>query len=419
MPKRLTEKMIDRLRVPKQKAYLTATDTVTKGLMVKVTPADRRIFVLQARRGTLQPKLTLGTFPQMSLSEARTKANHWWGLIAKGVDPKEEERRLAQEERRAAALRQAQTFGAVCERYFAEHLSRMRRAERSEKEIRRNLLPKLGHRPIAEIRRHEIVDLVRSIAIRAPAVARNALGHCKSIFTWAVETDAYGLDVSPAVMIRPKKLIGEKHVRTRVLDDDELRSFVRACEKIGWPYGPFFHFVLLTGARRTEASGASWREIDLDKKMWIVPSERFKSGQEHRVPLSADAVALLRALPRFAASEHIFTFGNGKPLGSFSQAKAELDKLMSKELGDDVPQFCIHDLRRTFRTRLSELHVDERVAEMAIGHGKRGLARVYDQHEFQDEIRHALQRWADRLRSIVAPGSEPDNVVTMRKRRRA
>jgi integrase len=150
-----------------------------------------------------------------------------------------------------------------------------------------------------------------------------------------------------------------------------------------------------------------------------VPSERFKSGQEHRVPLSADAVALLRALPRFAASEHIFTFGNGKPLGSFSQAKAELDKLMSKELGDDVPQFCIHDLRRTFRTRLSELHVDERVAEMAIGHGKRGLARVYDQHEFQDEIRHALQRWADRLRSIVAPGSEPDNVVTMRKRRRA
>ena len=92
---------------------------------------------------------------------------------------------------------------------------------------------------------------------------------------------------------------------------------------------------------------------------------------------------------------------------------------MTKELGKEPEPFTIHDLRRTFRTRLSELKVPTEVAELCIGHAKKGLARIYDQHEFQDEMRIAFDRWADRLRSIVDPGTRPDNVVAKKRRRRA
>ena len=85
---------------------------------------------------------------------------------------------------------------------------------------------------------------------------------------------------------------------------------------------------------------------------------------------------------------------------------------MRAELGADMPSFCLHDLRRTMRTRLSEIGIAEHVAEIAIGHAKRGLIRIYDQHRHADAVRAAFERWHARLRDLIAP--PPANVVTLR-----
>jgi integrase len=122
------------------------------------------------------------------------------------------------------------------------------------------------------------------------------------------------------------------------------------------------------------------------------------------VPLSADAVILLRSLPLWRGGDFTFTTTSGRQPAYFStRARKSLCK-----------DFTLHDIRRTVRTRLSALRVPEIVAELIIGHSKRGMTRIYDQHKFQDEMREALEAWAIRLRTIVAP--EPtDNVIELRR----
>ena len=160
--------------------------------------------------------------------------------------------------------------------------------------------------------------------------------------------------------------------------------------------------LLLTGCRRGEVSDAAWQEFDLERRTWTIPANRFKSNSTHVVPLTDALLELLATLPRFHSGDFLFsaTFGV-KPVNGFSKAVSRLHRLMRLELGADMPSFTLHDLRRTMRTRLSELRISEHVAEQAIGHAKRGLLRIYDQYRHGDEIRTAFEAWHRRLRDIL------------------
>jgi integrase len=125
-----------------------------------------------------------------------------------------------------------------------------------------------------------------------------------------------------------------------------------ATGELGYPVGPLVRLLMWNGARLNEVAGARWREFDLDKRLWVIPAERFKSNSQHIIALSDDMLALLNDLPRWRGGDHLFTTTNGdKPVNSFSTAKAHIDKLM----GGDIPHWTFHDIRRTVRTRLSEL----------------------------------------------------------------
>jgi integrase len=183
---------------------------------------------------------------------------------------------------------------------------------------------------------------------------------------------------------------------------------------MGYPFGPLFRLLLLTGARKNELAQACWREIDRKEKLLTVPPERFKSDASHIMPLTAEAMAVLETLPTFEKGDCLFTntFGE-RPVTAFAQAKERLDKFMAEELGAELKPFRTHDLRRTVRTRLAGLRVSDTIAEMVIGHGRRGIQRVYDQHKYEPEMREALALWAARLRDIVTP--PPENVVKLKK----
>jgi integrase len=168
--------------------------------------------------------------------------------------------------------------------------------------------------------------------------------------------------------------------------------------------------LLLTGARRSEVSKARWGEFDLDKRLWTIPSTRMKSGSAHIVPLTEPVIELLESLPRFAGDFVFTTTSGAKPVNGFSKLKERLDKALG------IKALVLHDLRRTVRTALSALPVPDLVRELVIGHTKPGLHKVYDQHAYLDEKRHALELWAARLREIVTP--PPANVVKLRRGRR-
>jgi hypothetical protein len=134
--------------------------------------------------------------------------------------------------------------------------------------------------------------------------------------------------------------------------------------------------------------------------------------------LSPDAVALLAEMPRWQEGDFVFSTREGRiPLNSFSKAKTRLDVLVAAALGHVPAPWVVHDIRRTVRTQLSKLRVPTDVAELTIGHTLKGLHAVYNQHDFIDERREALDKWAAKLRSIVTP--PPENVADLEEARRA
>jgi integrase len=429
IPKRtLNDRALKALKPALPGKLYDVTDTVVPGFGVRVSDSGRRTFILIARYpGSRNPtRRALGEYGELTLERARTKARDWLELIRKGIDPREdqERQRLAQHRKRA------NSFAAVAEDFIKDKLATERKGKEVERDIRREFMPVWSGRPIAEITPHDLRAVVKAAKDRgAPYQAHNLLGHARRLFSWAIDQQVYGLESSPCDRLKPKAIIGEKRPRSRIFDDDELRAFWRAAQRMSYPYGPALRMLQLTGQRHREVTDARWGEFDLEGKVWAVPPERFKSDATHRVPLVDDVCALLTSLPRFRRGDHLFSTSFGeRPTVISDKIKGKLDvrmlrtlKAMARRRGDDpsrieLKPWVIHDLRRTLRTHLSALRIPDHIAEMVIGHGRQGLQRVYDQHRYLDEMREALAMWAARLRSIVEP--PPANVVDLRARAR-
>ncbi len=152
----------------------------------------------------------------------------------------------------------------------------------------------------------------------------------------------------------------------------------------------------------------AWQEVDFGRRLWTIPAERMKGDRAHEVPLSPDALALLKSLPRFNAGDFVFSTTSGaKPVNGFSKAKERLDKLSG------VTGWKFHDLRRTMRTHLSALPVQDMVRELVIAHAKPGLHKVYDRHSYEAEKRECLELWEARLRDVVVRGTATSCVAAL------
>jgi integrase len=399
-------------------------DTQVPGLHVRVMPTGNRSFVLLGRfPGKPHPtRRALGGYGELTLEEARDKAKEWRRLISRGIDPQVQEER----DRQSVLRKRCVTFTAVAEDFIRDKLPSERKGKEVQQDIRRELLPKWGGRPIADITPLDVRNLVKAIKDRrgTPYQAHNILITIRRLFGWAIDQAVYGIEQSPCDRLKPKSIVGRRQSRTRILDNDELRAFWRATKRLGYPYGPLYQILALTGLRRNEVAWARWSEFNLRDKLWTIPAERMKGGAAHVVPLTADVLAILGELPRFHSGDFLFstTFGR-KAVRGFSRAKRGLDwhmlrswRAIGRIRGEArrnkmMPPFVIHDVRRSVRTGLSALPIPDLVRELVVAHAKPGLHRVYDMHAYQAEKLHALQLWAARLRSIVEP--PPANVVKL------
>jgi integrase len=408
MAKPLTDRTLKALEKRPAEAGKTYTvpDGLVPGLAVRVMPSGARTFVLVTRfPGKSATRRALGSYGELTLEQAREKARGWLALIKRGIDPADDEDR----QRAAEQQRQANSFAAVCEDYFRLALPKQRKGAEVEQDMRREFISRWGKRPITDITARDVVAVLDAKQ-DTPYQAHNLLGHIRRLYNWSIGRSVYGLDRSPCDRMKPADVIGKKLSRTRVLTDAEIRLLWAATETMGYPYGPMFRMLLLTGQRLREVSDARWSEFDLDRKLWIIPSERMKMGGPHTVPLADDVVALLKELPRFTRGDYLYSAKYGaKPVNGASVAKRRLDGLM-----EECPPFVLHDLRRTMRTGLSGLPISTDVAELVIAHARPGLRRVYDMHSFEAEKRRALDLWAARVRDIVTP--PPENVVSIAAR---
>lgn len=421
--KALTDRALKALKPAREGKRYDVMDGVVPGLAVRVTDKGKRTFVLVARYpGAGNPtRRALGEYGALTLERARDKARGWIELIQRGTDPKHVEER----ERQAAARERENSFAAVAEAFIARHVSKTRKGAEVERDIRREFIEPWGERPITDITRHDVMAVIDAAVDRgAPYQAHNLLGYVRRLFNWAIARGTYGIERSPCDRLKPRDAIGPKRSRKRILTDDELRAFWKCTNDIGYPYGPLFQMLLVTGQRESMVCEADWSEFDLKKALWSLSAERMKSDEPFVVPLSSLALSIANGLPRFNSGEFLFSAKFGKsPIrgNALSKPKRRLDAAMLAELrragaeqGKDpatikLPPWVLHDLRRTMRSGLSALPIAEHVRELVIGHVRPGISGVYDLYAYLDEKRQALELWATRLRSIVEP--PPANVV--------
>jgi integrase len=372
-------------------------DSSQRGLYLIVQPTGGKTFAVRYRFAGKPRKLTLTA--GISLAAARREAADALYQVEKGIDPGVAKQR-ARDEQRAAA---ADTLEAVCTEFFERDGARLRSARDWQRDLARLVFPTLGQRPIADVRRKDVIRLLDAIEDNnGTAQADTVLAIIRRICNWyAVRDENFR---SPIVRgMRRRK--PSQHSRARILTDDEIRAVWRAAGVIPGPFGHYCKFLLLTAARRNEAAHMRWQEVVGTD--WTLPASRNKTKTDLTRPLSAAAQAALAKVPRIAGSDFVFS-ADGRRLGGFGRRKREIDE------ASGITNWTLHDLRRTARSLMSRAGVPSEHAERCLGHTIRGVEGVYDRHSYREEMRLAYERLATLIGQIVNPAA---NVVSLAEAR--
>jgi len=225
--------------------------------------------------------------------------------------------------------------------------------------LRRYVLPDWGEHVIDDIRRadaHELLD--RLVADGKVALAREVRKHLTRLFNWSVDRGI--IAASPlAGMERPEITY---RPRERFMSMEELRAIWDGAGRMGYPFGPLFRLLILTGQRKSEVASARRRWILRDIATLEVPAASYKTGRSHAVPLSGPALAIIKGLPHWNVDDYLFTTTAGaKPVSGFSKAKARIDRLSK------VSDWTIHDIRRSVATHMARLGVPQEISSGSSG----------------------------------------------------
>ena len=283
-------------------------------------------------------------------------------------------------------------FGAEINRYLLrrERSLKPRSFNAVERHLRQYSAP-LHKLPLAEIDRRTIAVLLGQVETECGAVTRNRLRSSLSAFwAWAI---AEGLcEQSP---VNGTMKADEGASRDRVLTQDELKALWHALSDNR--FSEIVRLLLLTACRRNEIGNLTWDEIDLKRKLIVLPPDRTKNGRGLELPLSAQALAVIERTPRRNSSAFLFRDANGDK--GWDQDKMRLDARLG------IAPWRLHDCRRSTATYMGELGVLPHIIEACLNHQsghKSGVAGIYNRAKYADEMRAALQRWADHLDEITA-----------------
>ncbi len=412
MAKALTIRAIDSLKPGP--ARREVPDGGMPGLYLILQPSGVKSWAIRYRTTAGVPrKLTLkGKYPATGLATARGEARKALAEVASGNDPAAD--KIAA--RHAPKVVHPDMMEKVASTFLARHADPNTRAS-SAKEYKRVLdkevLSRWAGRRLSSIRRAEVHEMLDEIVDRgAPVQANRTLAAFRKLCGWALDRGI--VDTSPCHGIKPPTV---ESSRDRVLSDDELRAIWRAADAIGYPVGPIVKLLMLTGQRRTEVAHMTWAEVDVAATLWTIPAARAKNGNQHAVPLSAQALVVLNDLPRIGDRAGLaFTTNGRSPVSGFGQFKTALDRRITADRGDALPHWTFHDLRRTCATGMARHGIALPTIERALNHVSgsfRGIVATYQHHNYAAERRHALDAWAAFVERLVT--AEPGgNVVEMR-----
>ena len=399
----LTDVKIRSLK-PRERAYQLADGD---GLVLEVRPNGQRAWLYRYRLYGRQEKLSLGTYPTLSLAAARAAHLDARKLVLAGRSPVQakqaEKRRLSDD---------LQIVRGLAKAYLEDQVASLASAARARRYVERYVLPAIGGKFLQEVTPADCVAIVERIKRRGtPAVARKVLEQLRGLFAYAV--DRHLLVLNPAAQVRAAKIIGVKPSRDRVLSKTEIGQLLTAAD--GFPTSQSnrlaFKLILLTLCRKGELVKARWEHVDLEEGEWRVPAENAKNRQEHIVYLSGQACTVFAQLRGLAGSSSWVLPGRD-PTKHVSITTLNQVTFVMRQRGETwLDDIHIHDLRRTASTHLHEMGWASDVVEKALNHTIGGVRGVYNRARYAAQRREMLQAWADFVEGLLA-GAE---VVPLRR----
>jgi len=380
------------------------------GLYLEVAPSGGKWWRLKYRFGGKEKRLSLGVYPDVGLKLARDRRDDARKLLANDVDPGEHRKAAKAAEGESAA----NSFEVLAREWFAKFKPNWvaSHADKIISRLERDMFPWIGARPIAELKAPELLTCLRRVEARgALETAHRILQNCGQIFRYAIATGR--AERNPANDLRGAlPPVKEKHLAS-MTDPKAVASLLRACDGYEGSFVTICALRLapLVFVRPGELRKAEWTEIDLDKAEWNIAAERMKMREPHLVPLSKQAVAILRELHALTGrGRYVFPGArtNGRPMSD----NAILAALRRMGIGKD--EMSGHGFRAMARTILDEvLHVRPDYIEHQLAHAVRDPnGRAYNRTAHLVERRKMMQRWADYLDKLKAG----DNVVPIRGR---
>jgi integrase len=362
-------------------------DEQVHGLGLRVSATGHKSWFLTYRsKGDPKAKrLTLGTYPELTLADAREQARAAVLEASRGGDPAGKKREQ----------KEAPTFEELATEYLERHAKRTKRSWRQDEAmIKKTLVPALGHRKAHDVQRRDINRLLEDARDRGLTTQVNRLlALVRKIFNWAIEQDI--LQANPC--LRVKTGIQEKQ-RDRVLTPDEIRAVWQAFDKQNTVVATMFKLRLLLAQRGAEVVSMRWSDLDLDEGWWTIPGEVAKNGLSHRVPLPKAAIALILGLKARTGNQP-WVFASPTRRG---QHIVSVGKAARRVQDASKVDFTPHDLRRTAATYMSSLGVPRLTVGKILNHAEAGVTRIYDRHSYDPEKRQALDAWATRLESLLS-----------------
>ncbi|MDI9848900.1 integrase arm-type DNA-binding domain-containing protein [Rhodoblastus sp. 17X3] len=310
MKKNLSVKLLDNLKPRADRRY-EVRDTSLPGFGIRVAVTGGKTWFVMGRVSDKQLRHTIGTYPIISLAEARNVARTILRDMQLGTYEKPE------------AKTKPATLGDVMKDFIDIYAKPKNRSWKSQQATLRKFAS-LEDRPIAEITRADVVKVLDQVATNgAPTGANHAMAVIKKLFAWALDRGV--IENHP---IAGMKAPAKSRSRDRILTDDEIKGLWAATADIGFPFGPAYQLLLLTGQRRGEVTGMKWSQLDFVRAVWTIPAEMAKNGRAHEVPLSSMALDIIKAIPKFVGSDYVFTTTGRTPISGFGRTKDRLDLAM-------------------------------------------------------------------------------------------
>lgn len=254
----------------------------------------------------------------------------------------------------------------------------------------------IGRKPVGLVTRADALRLFDALkAAGRKTIAGEVWAIASVFYGWAMERE-----MAASNPFRNRlRVMGGRVVRKRKLSDPEIIALARAFKLETYPAWDAFRLALYTGARRREVANARWAEFDLKAASWVIPAGRTKNGVEHKIALAPSVVRMLKDLPHIAGNDHLFVgIRDGR---AFDFHHALIDRVRARV--PEINDWRLHDLRRAMRSGLGRLGVSQMVAELMLNHQvvRSGIIGVYDQHDYQEEMKAGWRRWAVHVDKLI------------------